>query len=112
MDGDVATFAGTDDPALLPRDCALTIAGRHADGGVVLLGTVDAIGSPVVGGDVVELGGHLVVDGRPGLAAVEGNARAAIVALNHAERIAGVDPEVMVVIVGGGDLEEVGAAVD
>ena len=41
-----------------------------------------------------------------GLAAVEGDAGPAVVPLDHAARVVGVDPQVMVIVVGGAHLGE------
>ena len=61
----------------------------HADRGIVLLRAVEPIRVLVVDGDVIELCGELVVDGRPGVAAVVRHTGAAVVALNHALRVGG-----------------------
>ena len=76
----------------------------YTHGGIVLLGTVDSIGELGIGGHVVELGRGLVVDGGPGVAAVEGHAGPAVVALYHSLGVVGVNPQVVVVTVGCGDL--------
>src|SRR5688572_18040733 len=99
MDGDVAAFACTRRVAIGPGDGALFRGAGYADAAVVLLCAVDAVGQLVVDVNVVELAGHLVVDGAPGLAAVEGDVGAAVVALDHALRIGRIDPEVVVVAV-------------
>ena len=65
---------------------------------------VGEVGELVVRGDMVELRRQLVVNGRPGVAAVEGDAGTTVVALDHALRVAGVDPQVVVVTVRGGHL--------
>ncbi len=111
-DGDVARFAPADLVPLGDGDRVVIGAAGDAHGRVVLLGAVDAVGRPGVCRDVVHLGGRLVVEGRPGEAAVEGDGAAAVVAQDHALRVGGVDPEVVVVAVGRGDLMEGGAAVD
>ena len=103
MNGDVAAFRVPHDVTIAPGDGPLVGAGRHADGGVVLLGSVHPVGKLVVGGQVVKLAGELVVDAGPTLPAVEGDAGAAIVALDHPSRIVGVNPKVVVVAVGRGD---------
>ena len=112
MQGDVAAFGVPHHVAIAPGDGSLVSAGRHADGGVVLLGSVDPVGKTVVGGQVVELGGELVVDAGPGVPAVEADAGAAVVPLDHPQGVVGVDPEVVVVAVGRGDPAEVAPAVD
>src|SRR5581483_110106 len=60
---------------------------------------VDAIRRLRVGGHVVELRGRLVVHARPRLAAVEGHHRAAVVAVDHPQRVLRIDPQVVVVAV-------------
>src|SRR5207253_918907 len=72
---------------------------RHRHRGVVLLRTVDAIRRLRVGDHVIELGRRLVVDRRPALAAVLGDDRAAVVAVDDPIRIPRVDPEVVVIAV-------------
>ena len=72
---------------------------------------IDAVREASIGVDAVELAGRLVIDRRPGVAAVEADLGAAIVALDHAIAVGRVDPDVVVVAVRGVDLGEVGAAV-
>ena len=98
---DVAALRVADRVAVAHADDALVRAAGHADGGVVLLRAVDPVRNAGVGGDVVELRGRLVVDRRPGVAAVERDAGAAVVALDHAARIGGVDPQIVIVAVRG-----------
>ena len=111
VQGDVAAFGVAHHVAVAPGYGSLVRAGRHADGGVVLLGAVHSVGKAVVRGQVVELGRELVVDAGPGLAAVEADAGPAVVALDHPQRVVGVDPEVVVVAVGRGDPAEVAPSV-
>src|SRR6185437_6607264 len=72
------------------------IVDQHAAGKdhgiVVLLGTVDAVGELVIHGDLVDLRGGLVELAGPGLAAIERNVGAAVVGLDHVERVLRVDP--------------------
>ncbi len=97
--GDVAVLAAADGFPLLDRDAAMVGAARHRDGGVVLLGRVDAIRHLVVDGHVIELRRGLIEDRRPRLAAVEGDGRTAVVAFDHPQRVLRVDPQVVVVAV-------------
>ena len=85
------------------RDGAGGGAGRDANGAVVLLRAVGVIGEVLVERDAIELRGGLVLDGRPRFAAILGDGRAAVVGLDHALRIFGGDPEVVVVAVGRGE---------
>ena len=62
LDPDVAALAAAGGVPVALVDRAVLGRAGHADGGVVLLRAVDAVGELVVGGDVVELGGRLVVD--------------------------------------------------
>ena len=111
LDRDVAALAAARlDPVDRGDDTAVGLA-RETDGPVVLLRAVDAVGPLIVGAHVVELRGRLIVDGRPRLPAVERHAGAAVVALDHAAVIRGVDPEVVIVAVRRGDLAERLAAV-
>ncbi len=64
----------------------------NTNGGIVLLGAVDSVGELIVGSDMVELGGQLVVQRGPAFSLIERNAGTAVVALNHAPRVAGVNP--------------------
>ena len=111
VDGDEAALARARVGAVAQRDGA-PLGGRgHADGGVVLLRAVHPVGVLVVHVQAVELRGQLVVDGRPGLPAVERHAGAAVVALDHALRVLRVDPQVVVVAVRGGHFAEAHPAV-
>src|SRR5438093_12807484 len=68
---DVAALAAARlDPVDRGDRAAMRLA-RKADGPVVLLRAVDAIGPLIVGAHVIELRGRLVVDRRPRLRAIE-----------------------------------------
>ena len=104
----VAALPGAGDAAVRPGDGAVVGARRHADAGVVLLGAVDeVVGRAAVGVHRVELRGELVVDGAPRGAGVERDVGPAVVALDHAPVVARIDPQVVVVAVGGGHRREV-----
>ena len=81
-----------------------------ADSRIVLLCAVDVVRKFVVDRDAIKLRGRLVLLG-PTPAAVEGNIRAAVVALDHAVRIVGRDPQIVVVAVRHGDRRVRAAAV-
>ena len=67
-------------------------------GAAVLLRAVDPVREPVVGGDVVELRGRLVVPGAPGLPAVHADDGALVGAEDHAARIGRIDPQLVVIV--------------
>src|SRR4029077_1276239 len=96
---DVTAFAAADGGPIAAIDVAVIGAGGDADGGIVLLRAVDAIEEIVVGGDVVELGGGLIVLRSPIFAGVNADGGAAVVTVDHAGRIVGIDPQSVVVAV-------------
>ena len=108
-----ARFAATDGIPVGLANAGAGSAGHDLDGGVVLLCAVDPVGELIVQGDAIELGGGLVHDAGPGLAAVETDVGAAIVAFNHAIRVGRRDPQLVIVAVRRvqGDREGV-AAID
>src|SRR5262249_37509186 len=93
------------------RDALARAAVPDAHGAVVLLRAEDAVWRRAVGGHAVELRGRLVLQRRPIRAAVGRNVRAAVVAFDHAPRVRGVDPQVVVVAVPGAHARERLAAV-
>src|ERR1700730_7942346 len=108
---DVATLAATDLIPVLPVDDAFVVAAGDGDRGVVLLCSVDAIGPVVVHGDVIELRGWLIVQLSPALAAIDGNGRAAVVAVDQAPGIARVYPQRVMITVRRRQQLEIPAAV-
>ncbi len=96
---DVAAFAAADGVGC-GAAASTASPGRagDADGGAILLRAADVIRNVAGGRDVIELGGGVLLAG-PGLAAVDGDVAAAIVAFDHARGIGGVDPEIVIVAV-------------
>src|SRR6202008_2902159 len=78
---------------------SLVAAGGNGDGAVVLLRTVDVVGSAAVSNHVVELRGRLVILAAPGFSTIEGDRHTTIVSANHAPGISGIDPETVIVAV-------------
>ncbi len=78
--------------------CAGHPAG-HRDGGIVLLGTVQAVGELIVDRDPVELRCRLIPLGRPRATPVERDRGAPVVALHHDVGVVGVDPQRVAVAV-------------
>ena len=77
--------------------------GPAGDGGAsaILLRAVHDVRKLVVGDDMIELCGWLVVPGAPGLAAVEADGSALIRSENHAVGILGIDPDLVVIVTAG-----------
>ena len=96
---DVAAFAAADGVPIARRSLAVIAARANADGRVVLLRAVDAVLKIVVGGDVVELRGRLVVLRGPVFAAVDADGGAAVVAVDHAICVVGIDPQGVMIAV-------------
>src|SRR5581483_6443639 len=78
---------------------AIVGAAGDGHGRVVLLCAIDVVLEPVVGIYVVELRGGLRVLRCPGLAAVYADGGAAVIAVDHAQRVRGIDPQRVVVAV-------------
>ena len=76
-------------------------AAGYAGSAGILLRTVDEVRETVVGADVIELAGGLVVPGAPACAAVQGNDGALVHAEDLPLRIVGVDPQRVEVVAGG-----------
>ena len=97
---DVAAFAAADLIPVGVIDAAAAGPARNRNGGVVLLRAVDPVRKLIVGDHVIKLTGRLVLERRPGPAAIPRDCRAAVVAVDHALRIVRRDPEAVVVGVG------------
>jgi hypothetical protein len=108
---DVAALAAGRGLPVAQPDAAAARAAEDAQGRVVLLRAEDAVGEVAVGRDAVDLRGRLVVLAGPGPAAVGADVHAAVVGLDHALRVGGVDPEIVVVAVRRADGGEGLAAV-
>src|SRR5207249_1963135 len=73
--GDVAVLLDADRVPVAEGDVAVAAAAGRADRAALLLAAVDPVGELVVGADVVELGGRLVVPGAVRLPAVDADDR-------------------------------------
>src|SRR5215467_11259709 len=79
-------------------DLAVRAAADDSYRTAFLLGAVDPVGESVVGDHMVKLRGRLVVPGAPGRAAVEADSRPLIAAERDDARIAGVNPDTLVIV--------------
>ena len=112
MNRDLSALRASDEVAVgIENRAFFEVPAGRADRAVVLLGGVYPVGIVVVRVHPVELGRRLIVDRRPGIPAVEGHAGASVVALNHAFRVCGVDPQVVIVTVRHRHLVERAASV-
>ena len=100
LGGDVTALAAAHRVPVGHIDAHAARAAGDGDRRVVLLRAVDPVGEAVVGGDVVELRGRLVVLLRPGGPSVERHVGAPVVGADHAERVVRGDPQAVVVAVG------------
>ena len=109
--GDRGVLAAGDGEVVALADRAVVGAARDRDRRVVLLRAENAIRPLIVGGDVIELRGGLVVDARPSLAMVIGDGGAAIVAVYETSGVLRVHPHDVGVAVRNADAREVPPAV-
>src|SRR5262249_26982372 len=98
-------FFHADGVPIAGRDLAVVTTAHDRGRTTLLLAAVDPVGELVVGDDVVELGGRLVVPGTPGLAAVDGDDRPLIGRDEEDVRIVRADPDGVVVVAAGGAFE-------
>src|SRR3989442_168198 len=80
---------------------AVIAAARHVRGARPLLAAVIPVREPAIGRHVIELRRGLVVPAAPRLAAVDGDDGALIAGDEDDARIAGIDPDAMVVVATG-----------
>ena len=88
----IAAFSSAHFVPVLPADITIVCPAGDGDCRVVLLGAINVVEKLVVGGYVVELRGWLVVLRAPGLSAVDTDRGSAVIAIDHAARICGINP--------------------
>ena len=88
------------------------IAGRNADGTVVLLARIQAVRELLVHCDAVKLGSRLVVLIGPGFAPIEADCSSTIVAIDHDVGVIRVEPDAVAIAVGYPDFVESFAAIN
>src|SRR5882724_136836 len=91
--GNRAAFTAADGIPVAAIDEAAVAARADSDGGVVLLGAIDAIQKFIVGSNVIKLRRWLVTLRGPIFSAIYGDRCAAIVSVNHAQGILGINPQ-------------------
>ena len=85
---------------------AIIAAAGDPDGAAVLLPRIDPVREAVVGREVIELAGRLVVPAAPAAAAVDRDCGALVGAFGHASGILRVDPDRMVIVAAGAAAED------
>src|SRR5467141_3079378 len=98
IDGDISVFKNTRQAPIAKCNFAVVAAALRRDGAAFLLGAVNPIGKAIIGGDVIELGGWLIVPTAPRRAAVHADDRALIGAERDDLRIFRADPDALVVV--------------
>ncbi len=99
---DVVVLFGADGVPIAEGDGAIVAAAGDGDGAALLLSAVDPIGRLVIGDDVIELRGGLVVPTAPGAAVVDGDGGALIGGEEDDVGVQGIDPDGVVVVAAGG----------
>src|SRR5262249_47378953 len=80
---------------------SVVAAAQNSRGTAVLLGCIDPVRKCVVGRNVIELPGRLVVPGTPGFASIDADDSALIDSENHAAGVGWIDPHHVKVIAAG-----------
>src|ERR1041384_6070874 len=75
------------------RDLAIVAAAGHARRSAFLLPSIHPIGALIIGNDVIELRGRLIVPGAPGSASVHRDCGALVGSEKNDFRMIGVDPD-------------------
>src|SRR6185369_6477210 len=93
-----SAFAGAGRMPVAEGDGAVIAAAENVNAAAILLRAVNVVREIVVNRHVIELRSRLIEPGAPGDAAVNAYARALVAAKNHALRVAGIDPEGVIVV--------------
>src|SRR5713101_8602213 len=102
---DVTVFFDADGCPVAKSDFAKVAAAGGADRAALLLASIDPVRKLVVGDDVIELRGRLVVPGTPGLAAIHADGRALVHGEGDNVGVFGIDPAGVVVVAAGRALD-------
>src|SRR5260370_13297062 len=105
-DCNVAALAATDFVVVGESDRTKRRAAGKRNGRVILLRSVDSIRHLVIRDHVIVFSCRLIINRRPALGAVEGHAGTTIMTADHTLRIAGIDPEIVIVAMWNGNMRE------
>ncbi len=95
---DVTVFFSSHGMPIAKGDFAPIAAAGGSGGAALLLSAVNPVGKLIVGDDVIELRGRLVVPGTPRSASIDADRCALIAREQNDLRILGIDPDGVIVI--------------
>src|SRR6202158_2219531 len=95
---DVTVFFDADGGPVAKSNFAKIAAAGGADRAAFLLGAIDPVRKLVVGDDVIELRGRLVVPGTPGLSAIHADGRPLVHRDGDNVGVLGIDPDGVIVV--------------
>ncbi len=101
INSDVAVLEHAGQAPIAKRDFAVIASAFRGDASGFLLCAVNPVGETIVGGDVIELRGGLVVPTAPGIAAIHADGRALVGGNGNDLRIFGADPDALVIVAAG-----------
>src|ERR1022692_4552839 len=102
---DVVVFLGAHGMPFAEGDLAIVAAAGDGGGSALLLPAVDPVGRLVIGDDVIELRGGLVVPTAPGSAVVDGDGGALIGGEEDDVGVQGIDPDGVIIVAAGRALD-------
>src|SRR5262249_37907943 len=98
---DIAPFFGGHRLPIAPDDRAVITATGDTGGTALLLRAIYPIWKLIIGDDVIELRGRLIVQTAPGLTAIDRDNHTLIGGQQNDVRIIRIDPEAMIIITAG-----------
>ena len=101
----VAALAGACGMPVAESDSAVIAAAENKDAAAILLRAINVVREIIVNRHVIELRRGLVIPTAPGMARVHADAGALVAAKNHPLRIAGINPQSVIVIAAGRALD-------
>src|ERR1700722_1405556 len=97
----ISVLDGADRMPIAKSNFAIVASAGNADGAAILLSATHAIRESVIGNDVINLRGGLVIPGTPGASPICTDQRALIADQQNNFRMNGTDPDILVVIAAG-----------
>ena len=97
----VGILISADRMPVIRRDLAIIATAEHSSGAALLLAAINPVRMLVVGDDMIELRGRLVIPGTPGASTVDSDRGALIYAEKDDVGILGIDPDRVIVVSAG-----------